>query len=110
MSRVSDYFKYYKCSDATALVTDIVAGKIAYIAGGRAVGQGIAPSGSLTAFYATFDADVDAEDISAWKTAYGRSGLILGAYYPGPAPATGGIFAMDIAADLYAATNDSFAN
>jgi hypothetical protein len=108
MSRASDYFKYYEIAGATALATDILAGEVGYIAGGRVIGQGVAPSGSLTAFYATQDATITPYKVAAWKTAYGKVGLITGLYYPGPVPAIGGLFGMDVEAQLYAPINDTF--
>ena len=108
MSRASDYFKYYRTDGATALVGDILAGEIGYISGGRAVGGGGAPAGSLTAFYRTADATIDANKVAAWKTAFGKYGIILGLYYPGPIPASGGLMGMDNEAALYDAVNDTF--
>jgi hypothetical protein len=108
MSRLSDHLKYYRVDGATAVGTDIVAGKIGYIAGGRVIGQGIDPAGSLTAFYATFDANITSESVAAWKTAYGKLGKILGTYYPGPIPASGGLMDLNKEAALYSAADDNF--
>lgn len=108
MSRASDYFKYYEIAGATALATDILAGEVGYIAGGKVIGQGVPPSGSLTAFYITQDATITPDKVAAWKTAYGKAGLILGTYYPGPVPATGGLFGVDIEVQLYAPIDDTF--
>jgi hypothetical protein len=108
MSRLTDHLKYYRVDGATAVGTDIVAGKIGYIAGGKVIGQGVDPAGSLTAFYATFDANITANDVAAWKTAYGKEGLILGTYYPGPIPATGGLLGLEARSTEYTATGDTF--
>lgn len=109
MSRASDYFKYYEIQGATAVAADILVGEVAYIAGGRVVGQGgVIPVGSLTAFYRTQDATITSDDVAAWKTAYGKFGHVLGTYYPGAIPATGGLFGIDSDSELFTATGDSF--
>lgn len=108
MTRASDYFKYYETLGDTALATDIAVGKIAYIEGGRVIGQGIAPSDSITAFFRTQDANITPDDVTAWKTAHGKDGLVTGAYYPGPVPPTGGILGLEERSDIYAPTGDTF--
>ena len=96
MNKASDYFKYYEIANATAVAADILVGEIGYIAGGRVIGQGIDPAGSLTAFYHTADSTVTRETLAAWKTAYNETGLITGIYYPGLIPPTGGLFGLDL--------------
>lgn len=108
MSRASDYFKYYDISGATAVAADIALGEVGYIAGGKVIGQGVDPSGSLTAFYATQDATITPNTVAAWKTAYGKTGLIFGTYYPGRIPATGGLFGLTEKEEPHAPTGDTF--
>lgn len=108
MTRASDYFKYYETIGATAVAADILVGEIGYINGGRVIGQGIAPSDSPTAFYRTQDATINPNNVVAWKTAYGKFGLVIGAYYIGPIPATGGIFGLDERTTKQAPTGDTF--
>jgi hypothetical protein len=108
MTRASDYFKYYEISTATALAADIVAGIVGYIAGGRVVGQGSNPSGSLTAFYLTQDSTLTPQTLAAWKTAYNKTGLITGFYYPGLIPPSGGLFGIDLRERTHTPINDTF--
>lgn len=108
MSKASDYFKFFETAGATAVAADILVGEIGYIEGGRVVGQGIAPVGSLTAFYRTQDATIDPNVVAAWKTAYGKNGLVIGAYYSGPVPATGGILGLEPRSELHTPTGDIF--
>ena len=106
--RASDYFKYFETIGDTALAADIAVGKIGYIEGGRVVGQGIAPSDSITAFFRTQDATIDQYDITAWETAHGKDGFIMGVYYPGPVPPTGGVLGLDTRSEIHAPTGDTF--
>ena len=108
MTRASDYFKYYETLGDTAVAADIAVGKIAYIEGGRVIGQGIAPGDSITAFYRTQDANITSDDVTAWKSAHGKNGFIMGTYYPGVVPATGGIIGLDERTSRYNPTGDTF--
>jgi hypothetical protein len=82
MTKLSDTNPYYRTDNATATASDIAAGKVAYIKGGRVVGQGTdpiyRPTGGLGQYWNTVDADIVAADVTSGTTAYGSSGLING--------------------------------